>query len=469
MTTKDYSVIAGNIVEKVGGKDNIMLFTHCLTRLRFNVKDKGLVDEEAISKMPGVTGIRWAADQIQIIIGQDVADVYKLVCKTNGLKREAAIDENLDGAEMVNKKLTVSSVLLTLSGCIVPLLPMLIAGGMIKAAILCLSTFGLMSADSATYATLNFASNAPMYFLPIAVGYTASKQFGVNPSIGMMLGGVLLHPTFTAMVAEGSAGAIFGLTIPVNSYGSSIFPMILTMFVCGFVERFFAKYSPKSLRAVIQPTCTILVMLPLMLCFLAPLGSILSTYLGIAIMWLYNVIGPLGTALFAAFSPFLVMTGMHLCLDPYTANSLATMGKEVFVGPAMFVRNVNQGIACLAVAVKTKNQDLRTTAISCAITAIGGGVTEPALFGINLKYKKAMYSAMIGSFFGGLYAGIMGVARYAYGGSGIFGLAVFVGESPANLINELIAVAISSVITFVVGVIIIKPEDVDGTGKGGWV
>ena len=153
MTTKDYSVIAGNIVEKVGGKDNIMLFTHCLTRLRFNLKDKGLVDEEAISKMPGVTGIRWAADQIQIIIGQDVADVYKLVCKTNGLKREAAIDENLDGAEMVHKKLTVSSVLLTLSGCIVPLLPMLIGGGMIKAAILCLSTFGLMSADSATYAT----------------------------------------------------------------------------------------------------------------------------------------------------------------------------------------------------------------------------------------------------------------------------------------------------------------------------
>lgn len=458
MTTKDYSEIAGNIIEKVGGKENITLFTHCLTRLRFNVKDKGLVDEKSITKMSGVVGIRWTGDQIQIIIGQDVADVYKLVCKTNGLKQEKAIEENLD-IDTSKKKFSISSVFTTLSGCITPLLPMLIAGGMIKAIVLALSTFNILSTDSSTYITLDFISNAPMYFLPIAIGYTASKQFGANASVGMMLGAILVHPTLISMAAEGQQGALFGLPFPANSYASSIFPMILTMFVCGYVERFFAKYSPKSIRSVIEPLCTVLVMAPIMLCVLAPLGSYLSVYLGIGVKWLYDVIGPFGMALFAAFSPFLVMTGMHLCLDPYTADALATTGKELFVGPAMFVRNFNQGVACIAVAIKTKNQDLRSTAISCAISAIGAGVTEPALFGINLKYRKALYSAMIGSFFGGLYAGFMGVARYAYGGSGIFGLAVFIGDNPNNLLNEIIAVIISGIITMIVGMIIIKPED----------
>lgn len=463
MAGKDYSVIAGNIVDSVGGKDNIQIFTHCLTRLRFTLKDKGAVKAEEIEKMPGVVGIRWAGNQIQVIIGQDVADVYKLVCKTNGLKQERPVDEDLgDSAVKGKKKFSAAQIFASLSGCIPPLLPMLIGGGMIKAIILALSTFGLMDTASATYQTLNFVSNAPMYFLPVMIGYTGARQFGANPSIGMMLGAILIHPTLIQMATDGVSGALYGIGYPANNYSSSIFPMILTMFICGYVERFFAKYSPKSIRSVVEPVCTILVMTPIMLTLLAPLGSYLSTYLGIGVKFLYDTIGPWGMALFAAVSPFLVMTGMHLCLDPYTADALATTGRELFVGLAMFVRNFNQGIACLVVACKTKKANTRSLAISCAISAIGAGVTEPALFGINLKYRKALYSAMIGSFFGGLYAGFTHVARFAYGGSGIFGLVVFVGDNPMNLINEMIAVAISAVITFAVGMFLVKTKDIDG-------
>lgn len=156
------------------------------------------------------------------------------------------------------------------------------------------------------------------------------------------------------------------------------------------------------------------------------------------------------------------MTGMHLCLDPYTADALATTGKEVFVGPAMTVRNICQGMTCIPVAIKTKDPDIRSTAISCAISAIIGGVTEPALFGINLRFKKPLYASMIGGFFGGLYAGIMHCTRFAYGGGSITGLIVFVSEDPMNLINEVIAIIIGCVVTFIIGMIIIKPEDVDG-------
>lgn len=455
-----FKELAENLIDDVGGKENVTQFFHCITRLRFKVKDTSKVDDAAIKKLHGVIGTQWMNDQYQVIIGQDVDDAYKLICKQYGFEETAAIDENLDAGMKKKKKFSWKAFFQALSACIIPLLPMLIAGGMIKAVILALSTFGLMNAEGGTYITLNFVSNVPFYFLPIAIGYTGAKQFGANPAIGMMLGGILIHPTLIEMVNAGDAGSIYGLNIPEYSYASTIFPMILTMFVAGYVERFFAKVSPKAVRSVLEPTLTILVMIPIELCLLAPLGNYISKYLGIAIMFLYDTIGPFGMALFAAFSPYLVMTGMHLCLDPYTADALATTGKEMFVGPAMFVRNFNQGVSCVVVAIKAKHdENLRSTAVSCAISAICAGITEPALFGINLKYRKPLYCAMFGSFFGGLYAGFTHVARYAYGGSGIFGLAVFVGDDPMNLVNELIAVAISAVITFIVGMIFIKPED----------
>lgn len=453
-----YQVISQNLIPALGGKENIQQFFHCITRLRFKVKDPSKVDNSAVKKIPGIIGTQWMNDQFQVIIGQDVDDAYRKICEDYGFEETAAVEENLD-KDLGKKKFSWKAFFQALSACIIPLLPMLIAGGMIKAVILALSTFNLMDPASGTYVTLNFVSNVPFYFLPIAVGYTGAKQFGANPAIGMMLGGILIHPTLIQMVSNGDAGSIFGLSIPAYSYTSTIFPMVLTMFVASYVEKFFAKYSPKAIRSIVEPTCTILVMLPIELCALAPLGNYISHYLGIFIMFLYNTIGPFGMALFAAFSPYLVMTGMHLALDPYTADALATTGKEMFVGPAMFVRNFNQGIASLVVAVKAKDKDVKSTAVSCAISAIFAGITEPALFGINLKYRKPLYCAMFGSFFGGLYAGFTHVARYAYGGSGIFGLAVFVGDDPMNLVHELIAVAISAVITFAVGMVYVKPED----------
>lgn len=454
-----YEELINNVLDLIGGKDNVSFFTHCVTRLRFNLKDRSLLEDEKIQKLPGVIGSQWVADQYQIIIGQEVSDVYNMICEKHGFTKEKSVKENLEVKS--NKKFSAGAILSAISGCITPLIPMLVGGGMIKVFILILSQLGVLSNESGTYVILNMVSAASTYFLPVAIGYTGSKKFGVNTGLGLLLGGILIHPTLLQMVSDGAAISIFGVPIAANSYGSSIFPMILTMFVAGYVERFFAKYSPKVVRSIVEPLGTLIIMVPLMLCVLAPLGSYLGVYLGAAIMWIYDTLGPLECALFAAFSPYLVMTGMHLCLDPYTTQSFAMFGKEGIIGPAKYVRDFNQGIACLVVALKTKDMDLRTTALSCAVTAIFGGVTEPALFGINLKYKKPLYSAIIGGFFGGLYAGFAGTARYSYGPGGLLGLPVFISEDPMNLINQVIACLIGAAVTFIAGMIIVKKEDLE--------
>lgn len=455
-----YTLLINSIVDLVGGKENISLFTHCMTRLRFNLKDKSVVKLKEIENIEGVLGSQWTGNQLQIVIGSTVDDVYKEICKVNDIDVQNKLNINLE-EDSHKKKISLTRIFTAMSACIVPLIPMLIAGGMIKSFLSALIYFKLVTANDPTIITFTFIADASLYFLPVALGYTCSKRFKMNPAIGMFLGGILIHPTLITMVTNNDSGSIFNLSIPAYSYTSTIFPIFLTIVVASRLEWLLKKYIPNCIKSIFVPTLEIIIMSPIMLCFLAPIGNYLGVYLGVGVKWIYDMFGPLGPALFAAFSPFLVMTGMHACLSTYSTNAIATTGKDIFVGAAAFIRNFNQGIAALVVAIKTKDTNLRETAIGCSVSAIFAGITEPALFGINLKYKKPLYAACVGGFFGGLYAGFMGVARYAYGGSGLFGLTVFVGENPMNLVHEVIAMVIGGVVTFVVGMIITKQSDIE--------
>jgi len=455
-----YTLLINSIVDLVGEKENISLFTHCMTRLRFNLKDKSVVKLKEIENIEGVLGSQWTGNQLQIVIGSTVDDVYKEICKVNDIDVQNKLNINLE-EDSHKKKISLNRILTAMSACIVPLIPMLIAGGMIKSFLSALIYFKLVTASDPTIITFTFIADASLYFLPVALGYTCSKRFKMNPAVGMFLGGILIHPTLITMVTNNDSGSIFNLSIPAYSYSSTIFPIFLTIVVASRLEWLLKKYIPNCIKSIFVPTLEIIIMSPIMLCFLAPIGNYLGVYLGVGVKWIYDMFGPLGPALFAAFSPFLVMTGMHACLSTYSTNAIATTGKDIFVGAAAFIRNFNQGIAALVVAIKTKDMNLRETAIGCSVSAIFAGITEPALFGINLKYKKPLYAACVGGFFGGLYAGFMGVARYAYGGSGLFGLTVFVGENPMNLVHEVIAMIIGGVVTFVVGMIITKQSDIE--------
>lgn len=461
MASKErYAELADKVVDLLGGKDNISFFTHCVTRLRFNVKDKGLVKTGEIEQLPGVMGAQWSGDQYQVIIGQAVGDAYDLIVERTGLAKQDAVREDLGDAP--KKKFSINTIFDAISGCITPLIPVLIGAGFIKIIVLLGEQLGLLTADMPTHTVLTFVGDAGFYFLPVFIGATAAKKFGANMGLGMLVGGMLIHPTFVAAVSEGTALDIFGLPIYAASYSSSVIPAILAVAVMAPIERFFARISPDSLRSITEPLLTLLVMMPLTLCLLAPAGAFLGNYLSAAILWLYKTTGFFGVAVFSALCPWIVMTGMHSALMPYLLEALAT-GAEFIVFTGMIISNIDQGAACLAVSLKSKDTKIKSTAASCAITAIVGGVTEPGTFGINLRFKTPMYGAMIGSFCGALVAGFGKAAAHAItGSSGLLGgIPIYLGGDISNVLWMVAGIAVGMIVTFIATWFLYKPEQVE--------
>ncbi|MDU4937797.1 MAG: PTS transporter subunit EIIC [Clostridium sp.] len=456
---KKFQQLADNILGLIGGKENVVFFTHCITRLRFNIKDKGLVKVNEIEKISGVVGCQWSGEQLQVIIGQSVGDAYQIICEKTGLGVQETLGEGIK--KDTKQKISVGSVIDSIAGCITPLIPVFIGCGMIKVLVLCLEMAGLLDSTSSTYSILSFAGDAGFYFMPILAGKTSAKKLGANEALGMLLGAILVYPSFVSGVAEGTAFNFLGIPIYGAGYANTIFPIIISVWIMVPVQKFIGRISPDSIRSVSEPLLTILVMIPLMLCVLAPAGAFLGNYMADAILWLYDTTGFLGVAVLSAILPWLVVTGMHSAFTPYMVTMISTVGYEPIYVPAMVISNINQGVACAAVALKTKKENLRSTGVSCAITAIVGGVSEPALFGINLKYKTPLYGAMIGSFFGALVMGIMKVYIYAFPGSGgIFSIPSFMGGKLANNVMYLIvAWIVGAVITFIATLILYKEEN----------
>ncbi|MDQ0360469.1 PTS transporter subunit EIIC [Breznakia pachnodae] len=454
MANKKYEELSTQIIELIGGKGNVTYLAHCITRLRFTVKDKGKVKDKDIGNLSGVVGVNWSGDQLQIIIGQAVDDVYRLICKNYGFESAEAINENLDGKE--KKKFSFNSILELISGIVAPLIPVMIAAGLIKMLVLIGDMSGILAADSPTSSVLSFAADAGFYFLPIMAGAFSAKKFGANMGLGMLMGAILLHPSFTGAVAEGAELTIFGLPIHAASYASTIIPVILIVAVMAPVERFISRYCPQVIRSMMVPLLTVLVMVPLSLVVIAPIGSYLGVYLADAFIWLYNTFGFIGIAVIACLWPLLIMTGMHQALTPYALNSFATLGYEPIIISCSIIHNFSQAGASAAVGIKSKFADTKAVALSCATSAVVGGVSEPAVYGISLKYKTPLYCAMAANFVAGAIIGINHVYAMVLGGGGIFGLPVFISPEADNLIWAVVACVIAAIIAFVATFILYK-------------
>lgn len=455
-----YEELVSQLGGLIGGKENVSFFTHCVTRLRFSIVDKMLVQTEEIKEKKGVLGVQWAGDQLQVVIGPNVDDVYQMVCRQMGFeenREESAPKEKTADMKKEKPKISVNAFLGFITGCIVPALPILMAVGMMKVMVLLGEMTGLLSAGTPTDTVLTFASDAGLYFLPIFVGATTAKKCGANMALGMFAGALFLHPTFVSAVSEGTALSLFGIPVYGASYGSTIFPTIMTVFVMSYVEKFVARHCPDAVRTIVEPFVTMMVTLVAGLCILGPLGAILGNYLAAGIVWLYEHVGFLGITLFSGFFPILVMTGMHQGTTPYVLQSIASLGKEPIVIIGSTIANINQGIACFAVALKTKNKELKAEALSCGITAAVAQVIEPALYGVTSKLKTPLYGAMLGSFAGAAYAGITKVMAYALAG-GIFGIPTFIIGGKGNLIHYVIAIVLGIVVTFVSTYIMFKDE-----------
>ena len=449
----NYEILAKSILEKIGGKENISNLTHCATRLRFNLKDSSKANTEAIKKIKGVIGVVDKGAQYQVIIGSDVANVYKEFLKLGDFQ-----DDNSKSKDEEKKGL--EKVFDIISGTFTPILPPLTACGMLKAVLVILTTFGWMSKDSQTYYMLSFMADAVFFLFPVALGYTAAVKFKCNPFMGMLLGGIMIHPNWSALVSAGEAVSLFGLPVRLVTYTSSVIPIILVVWVMSYVENFADKISPKPIKFFSKPLITILIMGPLALIALGPIGSILGDGLANIITVINNVAPWSIPMIIGALSPLLVMVGMHYALIPIGFNELGLKGAENVVGPGMLVSNVAQGGATLCVAVKSKNKDLKQLAGSAGLTAVLG-ITEPAMYGVTMRLKKPLISICIAGGLSGLYCGVMGVVRYSSGAPGLASLPIFMGENPMNIVHAIIACAIAFVSAFALTWIIGFEDPVD--------
>lgn len=460
---KNYNMISKEILENIGGAENVVNAMHCYTRLRVNLKDTGLVDIERI-KESGVIGTQFAGEQLQIIVGNDVKELYEAFIQLAGLESKPSINEKIDDIDVKKKvslKSITSSVMDGIVGSMIPILPMLIASGILKAVVLLLQQFNVVGADSPTLVTLSFVADAAFYFMPVIIGVFAAKKFGGNMSLAAMLGAALIHPTFVTMIQEGTSLSVFGLPIHSTNYTSTVVPIILSVYVMSRVEKIISKYSPKSMRALFEPVFTILIMIPLTFVILAPLGSILSTGFAEIISWFYSVFGIFAVAALCAIIPFVVMFGMHIGTVPIAISSIAASGMDKLVMPAFLISNFTQGAACLAVGLKSKQVDLKSLAFSSAFSNFVPGISEPGMYGITLRFKTPMWGAMIGAAVGGLYFGIMNVGAFAFLPPNIFGLAGYVGEgaNSGNLMHTIIGILIGAVVAFIATMILYKPID----------
>lgn len=435
-----YKEMAEGILSHMGGIENISYMTNCATRLRLNLKDESKGDLEGVKTVSGVVGAVKKGGVYQIIIGTDVVNVLNEIKKMGSVGNAEEKEEHK--GNLINRAMSM------ISGIFTPIIPALIAGGMLKALLTLLTFFKLVDGASQTYYMINFIADAAFTFLPVLVAVSTAKKLKCNPYIAAVIGAALLHPNFTALVSAGEPVKFFGLPVTLISYGSSVIPSILAIWLMSYVEPLADKISPKPIKFLSKPLITILIVSPVTFIVLGPLGYTIGTGLAAGANYLNQNVSWLVPTLMGAFMPLLVMTGMHWSFTPVIVQSYATYGCEAIMGPGSFVSNICQGAASLAVAVRTKNKEMRQIATSAGITALLG-VTEPAMFGVTLKLRKPLYAVMIGGACGGLYAGLNGVVRYTSGTPGLASFAVFIGENPMNIVHAFISVGIGFVITFI--------------------
>lgn len=447
----DYKKTAKEIVELIGGKENVAHLEHCSTRLRFTLNDDSKANIAGLEQTEGVIGVRQNV-QCQVIIGNDVVEVYDEVV--------SLIGGSVGTASAPKKKQKLSSVLLDfIISIFQPLVPAIAGGGILKSLLLLASILGLMSDKSETYQILNLVGGAPLYFLPILVAMTTANKLKVNQLVAVSAVGALILPEMTAMLAEGTN--FMGIGLENIAYASQVFPAILTVLFYAQLEKLVTKFSPKPIRIFFVPMMSLLITVPIALLILGPLGYNVGAAFSTVIVSLYNHFGWVATGLLAAVLPLMVVTGMHKAMIPYAVSSMSELGAELLYLPASLAHNISESGACFAVALKTKNAKLRSTAISAGISALFG-ITEPALYGVTILNKRVLYSVMVSSLIGGAFAGITAIKGFALVGPGIASITMFADKNNGmNLVWAFVTVGISFAVSFIFALVMYKDKVVE--------
>lgn len=460
----DHKSVAQRVLKDVGGAGNIVAAAHCATRLRLVLKNQDKVDQAAIDNDEDLKGSFLNAGQFQIIVGPgDVNEVHKYLIAA-GAPEASKDDLKSIAAKQSN---IFSRFIKTIADIFVPLIPVLVGGGMLMALNSLLTSKGIFGPRAvielfpewADFADIvNLLSAAPFAFLPVLVGFSATKVFGGNPYLGMTMGAAMVSPALMNgyNVAASLAGAegtdpmkywnLFGLQVQQAGYQGTVLPIMLVAFILSHIEKFFHKVLKGTIDFIFTPTLTILITGFLTFLLVGPPMFQLGTWLGEGINWLYTVAGPLGGLIFGTFYAFIVMTGMHQAFPPIEMSLWATGGSFIFVVASM--SNVAQGAAAAGVALTTKNKKIKGIASAAAPSAFLG-ITEPAMFGVNLALRWPFYIAIVSAGIGSMVTSILGIKAGKLGAAGYLGFPSIEATVGAGIPGFLGCLVLTTVIAFV--------------------
>ena len=468
-----YDGLARIIIQNVGGKSNIISVAHCITRLRFKLKDESKANKEVLESTDGVIKVMQAGGQYQVVIGNQVNDVYDAVLEVGHLTAAGAVDEDGNAVEEDNagggKKSPVSMLIDVISGTLQPTLGVLAATGIIKGLLALFDFIGLIPSTSGTYQVWYAVADGFFYFLPIILGYTAAKKFKINEFIGMAIGIALCYPAMVNSTAGEVLGTVFGGTafemsyyqtfmgipviMPASGYTSSVVPIILAVAVAAPIEHWLKKVIPDVIKLFVVPFVTLVIMVPLTYLVIGPVASVLCSILSLVFNAIYSIPvvgGIIGGILIGAFWQVLVIFGLHWGLVPLAMINYGLMGYDTFLSP-YFCVSFAQTFVVLAIILKTKNEKTKKVAIPAFISGIFG-VTEPAIYGLTLPKKKPFVYSCIAGAIGGAFTGFMNTRSYSIGGLGLFGLPCFIDTTGdmgiTNMIYIIIAILIASAVGF---------------------
>ncbi len=477
-----YDGLARIIIQNVGGKSNIISVAHCITRLRFKLKDESKANKEVLESTDGVIKVMQAGGQYQVVIGNQVNDVYDAVLEVGHLAAAGAVDEEGNAVEETSgggKKSPVSLLIDVISGTLQPTLGVMAATGIIKGLLALFDFLGLIPAASGTYQVWYAVADGFFYFMPIVLGYTAAKKFKVNEFIGMTIGIALCYPAMVNSTAGTVLGTVFTGTafemsyyltffgipviMPASGYTSSVVPIILAVAIAAPLEHWLKKVIPDVIKLFVVPFVTLIVMVPLTYLVIGPIASILCSILSLFFNAIYSIPvvgGLIGGVLIGAFWQVLVIFGLHWSLVPLAMINYSLLGYDFILSP-YFCVSFAQTFVVLAIVLKTKDEKLKKIAIPAFISGIFG-VTEPAIYGVTLPKKTPFIYSCIAGAIGGAFTGLMRTRSYSIGGLGLFGLPSFIDTTGVmgltNMIYILIAILIASVAGFAMTYVLYKDE-----------
>lgn len=454
--SKNYNELADSIVTLVGGEQNVTSLYHCITRLRFKLKDVSIAQKntDKIKKLSGVLSVVEANNQYQVVIGNEVENVFNTIMTRSNIKSALGSDNNENTNDSNDEK--SGNIFLrffnTLSSIFNPIIMPLAGAGMIKALLVVLTTYNFMNAESSTYKILTATGNSVFYFLPLFLALSAARVFKANQFVALAIVAALLEPNFTALVtANGVTVDFMGLPAILMGYSGTVIPAIISIFVYSKFEKVLKRFIPKSLEIFLLPMIALLIMVPLTVMVIGPVGVYLGDGLGNLINIISERSGLLAGLVIGGGWTLLVMIGIHWGVVPIMVNNLATYGYDI-IRPMVAAATFASAGAALGVFFRSKDKETKSLALSSLVPALLGGITEPIVYGLSVKYKKPLIAQIIAGAIAGAFMGAMKTKAIVYVFPALTTLPAFFGETfPIYCIGIALAFFLSAILTYILG------------------